>query len=109
MFTGIIEAIGVVDTIERRGVDSRIRVDAPDLGFDGVREGDSVCVSGTCLTAVALAGSGFCADVVRRDTGTHATGRAGAGFERQLGEVAHAINAAGRTSGDRGTWTAWRP
>jgi riboflavin synthase len=50
MFTGIVTHLGRVEAIEKRGRGARIAV-AP---LDGVRyrAGESVCVSGVCLTAV---------------------------------------------------------
>lgn len=50
MFTGIVTHLGRVESLERRGRGARIRI-AP---VDGVRyrAGESVCVSGVCLTAV---------------------------------------------------------
>lgn len=63
MFTGIIAAIGTLDNSERRGGDVRLSIctDALDLG--DVRVGDSIAVNGVCLTAVAVSGDGFIADV----------------------------------------------
>jgi riboflavin synthase len=50
MFTGIVTHVGRVESLERRGRGARITI-APQ---DGVRyrAGESVCVSGVCLTAV---------------------------------------------------------
>jgi len=63
MFTGIIQTVGLVASIERHGADARLTIVANDLGFDDVAIGDSICVSGVCLTAVALDGTQFAADV----------------------------------------------
>lgn len=62
MFTGIIEELGLVEAIEPRSTGSRLRVRAPLVTTD-VREGDSICVSGVCLTAVDLRPGSFGADV----------------------------------------------
>ncbi|MGA8531577.1 MAG: riboflavin synthase [Acidobacteriaceae bacterium] len=62
MFTGIIQATGIVDRIERRAGTARITVHAPDFART-VRVGDSVAVNGTCLTAVGFIPSGFSADL----------------------------------------------
>lgn len=71
MFTGIIEEVGVVETIESRQAGARIRLRAPLVG-SGLAEGDSVSVSGVCLTAVELRPGSFAADVspetLRRST-----------------------------------------
>jgi riboflavin synthase len=63
MFTGIVLARGTVLTTERRGGDVRIRIDTGALDLSDVAIGDSICVSGVCLTAVDPNGSSFCADV----------------------------------------------
>ena len=63
MFTGIILAKGTVLSTERRGGDVRIRIDAGDLDMDDVAIGDSICVSGVCLTAIDPDTKSFYADV----------------------------------------------
>jgi len=63
MFTGIIEATGRIARIEPRGGDVRLVVEAASLGLDDVAIGDSISVSGVCLTAIALDGDTFAADV----------------------------------------------
>jgi len=63
MFTGIIEAIGAVVSIEQRGGDVRIQVRADGMDWSDVALGDSIATNGVCLTAVALTGDGYCADV----------------------------------------------
>lgn len=62
MFTGIIEELGVVEAIEPRATGKRLRVRAPLVCSDA-KEGDSLCVSGVCLTAVDLRPGSFGADV----------------------------------------------
>ena len=65
MFTGIIQAIGEVATLDQRGGDVRLRIRAGKLDLDDVVLGDSIAVNGVCLTAVELPGDGFVADVSR--------------------------------------------
>lgn len=48
---------------ERRGGDARIRVGAGDLDMTDVAVGDSICVSGVCLTAIDPDAKSFYADV----------------------------------------------
>jgi len=55
MFTGIIEAIGAVRAIRPAGGGKIISVDLARAA-EGVRLGDSVAVSGVCLTASRIAG-----------------------------------------------------
>lgn len=63
MFTGIIQAVGKIAALESRGGDARVRVDTGSLDLADVHIGDSIAVSGVCLTAVARTASGFSADV----------------------------------------------
>ena len=63
MFTGIIQAVGSVTALENRGGDLHIGINAGSLPMDDVHIGDSIAVSGVCLTVVALGGNGFHADV----------------------------------------------
>jgi riboflavin synthase len=63
MFTGIIQAIGKVATLEHQGGDARLRIDVNKLDLSDVARGDSIAVSGVCLTAVDLNDRTFTADV----------------------------------------------
>jgi len=63
MFTGIIQTVGTVASIEQHGGDTRLWIDAAQLDLADVAIGDSLCVSGVCLTAIALHGAQFAADV----------------------------------------------
>ena len=63
MFTGIIQSIGQIATLEPKGQDTRLRVQTNKLDLGDVQLGDSIAVNGVCLTAVELPGDGFWADV----------------------------------------------
>lgn len=63
MFTGIIEAVGQIHSMQPRGGDVRLYVKTGKLSLDDVKLGDSIAVNGVCLTAVELPGDGFWADV----------------------------------------------
>lgn len=63
MFTGIILAVGSIAGIEPVGGDMRLRVHTGSLDLTDSRLGDSIAVSGVCLTAVELTANGFAADV----------------------------------------------
>ena len=63
MFTGIIQSVGRIARLEPRGGDVRLYVDTADLDLADVQLGDSIAVSGVCLTAVTLESRGFSADV----------------------------------------------
>ena len=63
MFTGIIQAIGEVRSMDHRSGDMRLRIGTGKLDLGDVELGDSIAVNGVCLTAVELPGDGFVADV----------------------------------------------
>src|SRR6195256_5160373 len=62
MFTGIIDEVGKVVKIQQRGENRRITIEAATIPKQlGV--GDSVAVSGVCLTALDIKPTTFCADL----------------------------------------------
>ena len=63
MFTGIIEELGSVVEIEQLTESSRVRIAGPLVRSD-LKQGDSVAVSGVCLTAAEVTADGFIADVM---------------------------------------------
>lgn len=62
MFTGIIQALGTVRGITRKGADATIEIEG-DINTDEVRLGDSIAVNGVCLTVIAIAKNRFSANV----------------------------------------------
>jgi riboflavin synthase len=62
MFTGIVETLGTVDSIQSTGHSSRLVLRASIL--DDIVGGDSVAVNGVCLTATAVSDGSFAADVM---------------------------------------------
>lgn len=54
MFTGIIHSMGRIVRSEQRDGDMRLVIKAPDLDLADVALGDSIAVSGCCLTVVAI-------------------------------------------------------
>src|SRR5215813_11792632 len=62
MFTGIIEEVGRIAKIQQRGENRRISIDATDTP-GRVRTGESVAVSGVCLTALDIQPGSFSADL----------------------------------------------
>ncbi len=62
MFTGIVEEVGRVTRIEQRGENRRITVSAQNTPKE-LKSGDSVAVSGVCLTALDIKPESFCADL----------------------------------------------
>ncbi|MHB8309860.1 MAG: riboflavin synthase [Metallibacterium sp.] len=65
MFTGIIQAIGTLARSEPRGGDLRLHIACDALDLGDVARGDSIAVSGVCLTAIELGAQRFAADVSR--------------------------------------------
>ena len=62
MFTGIVEEVGKIVEIQQRGENRRITIEASDTPKD-LRTGDSVAVSGVCLTALDIKPTSFSADL----------------------------------------------
>lgn len=62
MFTGIIEGSGTISGIKPSGQSRRMAINA-DYELDNTKIGDSIAVSGACLTAVSLSGRRFEVDV----------------------------------------------
>ncbi len=63
MFTGIIQTLGHVEQWLPRGDDVRLCIHAADLDLSTAHLGDSIAVSGVCLTAVKIVENDFWADV----------------------------------------------
>lgn len=62
MFTGIIEEVGRITRIQQRGENRRITISARNTSHE-LRTGNSVAVSGVCLTALDIKPGSFCADL----------------------------------------------
>ena len=62
MFTGIVEEVGRITRIEQRGENRRITVSAERAPKE-LQTGNSVAVSGVCLTALDIKPGSFCADL----------------------------------------------
>jgi len=63
MFTGIVEAQGAVSNCTSTGKDVRVSISTGTLDLSDVRVGDSIAVSGCCLTVVSLGPESFDVDV----------------------------------------------
>ncbi|GAA0453613.1 riboflavin synthase [Streptomyces stramineus] len=63
MFTGIVEELGHVVSVETRGDSSLFRLRGPVV-TEGAKHGDSIAVNGVCLTVVETADGEFTADVM---------------------------------------------
>lgn len=95
MFTGIVEEAGRVQAVEARAEGRRLRIEAAQV-LEDLRQGDSVSVSGVCLTAVEIDGSGFWVDVSRETLERTTLGEARAGTPVNL---ERAMPASGRLGG----------
>ena len=63
MFTGIIEAVGEIDSRSQEYGEWKLRISVGSLDMSDVAIGDSISVSGCCLTVVEKLKSAFTADV----------------------------------------------
>ncbi len=62
MFTGIVEEVGRIARIEQKGENRRITIEAKNTPKE-LKTGDSVAVSGVCLTSLDIRPTSFCADL----------------------------------------------
>ena len=74
MFTGIIEELGHVQSVEQRGDNARVVIEAR-LVTEDIHEGDSIAVNGVCLTALDVKQDSFAADVSRETLDRSTLGR----------------------------------
>lgn len=63
MFTGIIESLGKIESIEDKGGDARFWIQTGKMDMSDVQLGDSIAMNGVCLTAIELRDDAYCADV----------------------------------------------
>ena len=63
MFTGIVEELGQIRKIQKGRSSAVLEIEARKV-LEGTRVGDSICVSGVCLTVTSLEGGRFTADVM---------------------------------------------
>jgi riboflavin synthase len=95
MFTGIVEEVGVIRDVRRGGASARLVVSAPRIAED-TRIGDSIAISGVCLTVVSNDGASLAFDAtpetLRRSSLRDARAGATVNLER-------AISASGRFGG----------
>ena len=95
MFTGIIEEIGEITAISPSGDGWRITVRAPGAAADAVH-GESISVSGVCLTVVGSTADSFDADVMKQSLDVAAIGDATVGTRVNIEK---AMRANGRLGG----------
>jgi len=95
MFTGIVEEIGTVTAVAPSGDGVRLTVRAP-LAVADARHGDSIAVSGVCLTVVEQGEDWFTADVMRETLDSATTGALAPGSRVN---IERATSAGGRLGG----------
>ena len=59
MFTGIIQAIGSIETVEKLGDGYRLKIEAGGLDMTDVQLGDSIALQGACMTVVEMSPTHF--------------------------------------------------
>ena len=93
MFTGLVETVGTVVSMRRRGAGARLTLRTP---LEGVEAGESVAVNGVCQTAVEPRGGIFSCDVLAETLRVTNLGRLRAGA---LVNVERALRAGDRMGG----------
>lgn len=63
MFTGLIETVGKINSIQEKGDVWQIAISAPMIAAE-LKDGDSVAVSGTCLTVIDSDKKNFCVEMM---------------------------------------------
>jgi len=63
MFTGIVASTGILQNKTMTGGDCRLHISCSELNFESAQVGDSISVSGACLTMLEPGADGFFADV----------------------------------------------
>ncbi len=94
MFTGIVEELGEVVTVEGSAGAARLAVRGPRVTGD-LKHGDSVAVDGVCLTAVGVRDGTFTADVMRETLERSTLARLSAGTRVNLERAVRASDRLG--------------
>jgi len=84
MFTGIVTSTGILKSKAMIGGDSRLHIACSDLGLESAHSGESISVSGACLTMLDPDRNGFSADVSQETLSLTTLGSLGAGAQVNL-------------------------
>jgi riboflavin synthase len=84
MFTGIIQSVGHIQSLENIGGDVRLSIAVNNLPMHDVELGESIAVSGVCLTVVAFDEQHFSADVSNETLSRTTLGRLHVGDKANL-------------------------
>jgi riboflavin synthase len=79
MFTGIVQGVGRIRSVEPRGGDVTLWIETGPVPVGDVQVGGSIAVSGACLTATQIESHAFAADVSRETLSLTTLGSATAG------------------------------
>jgi riboflavin synthase len=82
VFTGLVQGVGTLDSVE--SAPDGVRLSVRSALARELREGDSVAVNGVCLTATAVNGDAFAADVMHETLRRSSLGNAGVGTSVNL-------------------------
>jgi riboflavin synthase len=78
MFTGIIQAVGKIETVTPLGDGYRLTINAGGLDMGDVQLGDSIALQGACMTVVEMNATHFSIDIsaesINKTTGLNAPG-----------------------------------
>jgi len=74
VFTGIIEEVGIVQSVKKGADSSALTISGAGI-FSDLKIGDSVAVEGVCLTAASIRGNSFTADVMHETLNRSTIGR----------------------------------
>ena len=100
MFSGIIEAVGTVARVDRRGGGIALALRVPE-SLRGLAPGSSVAVNGTCLTVVKAEGDTLTFDAVGATMTRTLLGSIEPGSALQPGTKPQARRSGGRPPRDR--------
>ena len=95
MFTGIVQDTGTVAALTPRGGDVRLTIRVGRFDLSKTALGDSICVQGCCVTAVAVAGDLFEADLSRETLSLTTLGQLAVGAPVNLEPALRAGDALG--------------
>jgi len=73
VFTGLIQAVGSVASIERQESSARLEISSPEIASQ-IAQGDSVSVNGVCLTVISYDKTKFAVDVMVQTLNLTSTG-----------------------------------
>ena len=95
VFTGIIQCVGTLNSLESREGDLRLSIDAQAIDPARMQPGDSIAVAGVCLTVAERTSRGFIADVSRETLALTTIGQWRAGRRVNLEAALRASDALG--------------